>query len=201
MAKKITDENGNTYVQKKPFYKRVWFWILVVFVGFITVGIFGGDSEEPTAKNESSTEQASKSSDDEDKEKVFNRDQTVQYDGMDLKVEDVKYIKNRGEFDDLPKDQQFIAVKVKITNNNDEVLNFNPFDFKIVTDGAAHDWTYEFVNNPEIDNKHLDSGDLKKGASIEGWITGKISTKAKKIQLDYRGNIFDDEAKFIINLK
>lgn len=201
MAKKITDENGNTYVQKKPFYKKVWFWILVVFVGFIMVGIFGGDSEEPTAKNESSTEQASKSSDDEDKEKVFNRDQTVQYDGMDLKVEDVKYIKNRGEFDDLPKDQQYIAVKIKIKNNNDEVLNFNPFDFKIVVDGVAHDWNSEYVNNSEIDNKNLHAGELKKGASTEGWITDKIAKNAKKIQLEYTGNLFDDETKFIINLK
>ena len=200
MAKKIKDENGNTYVQKKPFYKRVWFWVLVVFLGFIGIGVFGGGDEEPTAKNESSTEQSSKSSD-EDKEKVFNRDQTVQYDGMDLKVEDVKYIKNRGEFDDLPKDQQFIAVKVKITNNNDEVLNFNPFDFKIVADGVAHDWNFEYVNNSEIDNKYLEAGELKKGASTEGWITDKIPTNAKKIQLEYTGTLFDDEAKFTINLK
>ncbi|MFX3916367.1 immunity protein, partial [Streptococcus suis] len=25
MAKKIRAEHGNVYVQKKPFYKRIWF--------------------------------------------------------------------------------------------------------------------------------------------------------------------------------
>ena len=41
MSKKIKDENGNVYVQKKPFYKKVWFWLLVVIVvicaGAVTV--------------------------------------------------------------------------------------------------------------------------------------------------------------------
>ena len=28
MKKKITDENGKVYVEKKPFYKKGCFWIL-----------------------------------------------------------------------------------------------------------------------------------------------------------------------------
>lgn len=55
MAKKITDKDGNVYVKKKPFYKRVWFWILVVIVFFIAVGSFG-------SKNSSSTNNSSSSS-------------------------------------------------------------------------------------------------------------------------------------------
>ncbi len=39
MSKKITDENGNTYVQKKPFYKKIWFWLLmIVLVAVAAVG-------------------------------------------------------------------------------------------------------------------------------------------------------------------
>lgn len=44
MAKKIKDENGNVYVQKKPFYKRVWFWILIVILVFIGFGVAGSKS-------------------------------------------------------------------------------------------------------------------------------------------------------------
>ncbi|MCC7666757.1 DUF3862 domain-containing protein [Liquorilactobacillus satsumensis] len=47
MSKKITGEDGKTYKVKKPFYKRVWFWILVVIVVAI-----GGQMEN--AKNSSS---------------------------------------------------------------------------------------------------------------------------------------------------
>lgn len=199
MAKKITDENGNTYVQKKPFYKKVWFWILIVIIVIVGIVMAGGE-EKPTAKNESSTEQTSKSTD-SNKEKVFNKDQTIQYDGMDLKVEDVKYLGAKDEYDQLPKDKQYLAIKLKITNNNDEVLNFNPFDFKIVVDGKSKDFASEYLGRPEIDENNLDAGELKKGASTEGWITDKISKNAKKIQLEYTGNLFDDEAKFIINIK
>lgn len=38
MAKRvIKDENGKTYVEKKPVYKRIWFWILVAFLFIITM--------------------------------------------------------------------------------------------------------------------------------------------------------------------
>ncbi|MGU9988025.1 Ltp family lipoprotein [Latilactobacillus curvatus] len=52
MAKKIKDENGNTYVQKKPFYKRVWFWILVVIV--VAVGASMGGKKDGGSKDSSS---------------------------------------------------------------------------------------------------------------------------------------------------
>lgn len=65
MAKKIKDENGNTYVQKKPFYKRVWFWILVVIVIGVASSMGGNkDKESKTTDNktESSTTSSNKSS-------------------------------------------------------------------------------------------------------------------------------------------
>ena len=53
MAKKIKAEDGKVYVEKKPFYKRVWFIVLAVIV---VIGVFasmGGsdDSKEATSKS------------------------------------------------------------------------------------------------------------------------------------------------------
>ncbi|MDA5386986.1 DUF4352 domain-containing protein [Loigolactobacillus backii] len=74
MAKKIKDENGKTYVQKKPFYKRIWFWILVVF---IVIGIGGnlGDKKNNTksASNSSSSETSSSSSNETKKTKETSK--------------------------------------------------------------------------------------------------------------------------------
>lgn len=42
MAKKIQGEDGKTYVEKKPFYKRVWFWIVVVLLIFVGIGAANG---------------------------------------------------------------------------------------------------------------------------------------------------------------
>lgn len=44
MAKKIQGDDGKTYVEKKPFYKRIWFWILVVILVFIGIGAGGSNS-------------------------------------------------------------------------------------------------------------------------------------------------------------
>lgn len=43
MAKKITGEDGKTYVEKKPFYKKWWFILLVVLV---ILGAIAGKKEE-----------------------------------------------------------------------------------------------------------------------------------------------------------
>lgn len=59
MSKKITDENGNTYVQKKPFYKKVWFWVLVVIIAGVAAGANGsGKTDNSSNKNESKTEKS-----------------------------------------------------------------------------------------------------------------------------------------------
>lgn len=64
MAKKITDENGNTYVQKKPFYKRVWFWLLAIVVIFVLIGSLGGSTKKTTnSKNSNSHTTSSKQAD------------------------------------------------------------------------------------------------------------------------------------------
>lgn len=62
MAKKIKDENGNTYVQKKPFYKRVWFWVLIVLVIIIGASAMGGkkgNSAKPTPASSNSSSSTS----------------------------------------------------------------------------------------------------------------------------------------------
>lgn len=42
MARKIKDDNGHVYVEKKPFYKRVWFWLVVVVLVVIVAAGMGG---------------------------------------------------------------------------------------------------------------------------------------------------------------
>ena len=55
MAKKIVDENGNVYVQKKPFYKRVWFILLAAIVVIVALSNMGNGSD--SAKTNSTDNQ------------------------------------------------------------------------------------------------------------------------------------------------
>lgn len=61
MAKKIRDEQGNLYVQKKPIYKRTWFLVVAVLLILATIkNAFGGGnssaSNEQTSVQESTVE-------------------------------------------------------------------------------------------------------------------------------------------------
>lgn len=49
MAKKIMGEDGKMYKVKKPFYKKVWFWILAIIVLGIIGGALGGGSDDKKA--------------------------------------------------------------------------------------------------------------------------------------------------------
>lgn len=65
--KKVTGEDGKTYVmkEKKPFYKKVWVWILVVIVVAAIGGSLGGgdkDKADSGSKDSSSAKTEATSS-------------------------------------------------------------------------------------------------------------------------------------------
>ena len=62
MAKQIKGEDGKVYVEKKPVYKRVWFWILVVLVIFIGSAAVSGGSNSSSSSSSSSAKSSSSSS-------------------------------------------------------------------------------------------------------------------------------------------
>ena len=50
MKKKITDETGKVYVEKKPFYKKGCFWILAVIAIIIIGAVAGGGDDSSSDK-------------------------------------------------------------------------------------------------------------------------------------------------------
>jgi hypothetical protein len=64
MAKKIQGDDGKTYVQKKPFYKRVWFWALAIVVIIVVASQMNGgsDSNSSTASDKTSSSKSSSAS-------------------------------------------------------------------------------------------------------------------------------------------
>ena len=166
---------GNTYVQKKPFYKRVWFWIVVVILVLIIGGSIGGSKPHTTGSN---TADSSKS-----KKTEFKLTDTVDLDGVTFKVNNVSF----SDGDEISKPDQgkkYVKVNVTITNNGDDKFSYNPFDFKLNDKGNQTDLD-EFISDS---NNQLKSGDLAKGGSVTGTMTGQ-ATEGDKLQLMYNGSI------------
>lgn len=59
MTKKIKKENGNVRVAKKPFYKKVWFWVLAILAIIVIGGAIGGGSGSDTPSTSESKSSSS----------------------------------------------------------------------------------------------------------------------------------------------
>ena len=62
MAKKITDKDGNVYVQKKAWYKRWWVWVIIVLELLFGIGSMGSDDNSTSSSSDAATESSTKSS-------------------------------------------------------------------------------------------------------------------------------------------
>lgn len=192
MANKITDEQGNTYVQKKPFYKKVWFWILIVLVLIIGGSAAGSDSDSPKKVADSSNKAESKSSKNDKTD--FKVGDTIETDGVKMTVNSVEFPAG-SEFNTPEDGKSWVVVNLTIKNDSDKVVNYNPFDFKLDADGNSTSFT---GINMDVKNT-LNSGDLKKGASVSGNLVGEADN-TKKLSMEYRGNLFSDDATFSVKL-
>jgi len=194
MAKKIVDENGKTYVQKKPFYKRVWFWILAVIVIAVIFGSAGGDKAKKVSSE--NTEKASAKISNE----TFKVGDTVKADGVTLKLNKVDF--NDGSSLSTPDSgKAYVIVNVTITNVDKNKVSYNPLDFKLDDNGNQTDLT-ELVmddNGNKITNDDLKYGDLSKGASVTGSMIGQ-ATKNNKLKLIYTGSLFSNKEKITFDL-
>lgn len=194
MAKKIVDENGNVYVQKKPFYKRVWFWILAVIVIAVIFGSAGGDKAKKVSSE--NTEKTSAKISNE----TFKVGDTVKADGVTLKLNKVDF--NDGSSLSTPDSgKAYVIVNVTITNVDKNKVSYNPLDFKLDDNGNQTDLT-ELVmddNGNKITNDDLKYGDLSKGASVTGSMIGQ-ATKNNKLKLIYTGSLFSNNEKITFDL-
>lgn len=185
MSKKITDEDGNKYVQKKPFYKRVWFWLVVVVLVIIAFSSMGGSSSSSSSDK---TTKSSSSTADKVLTKTYNVGDTVSYKGYEIKVNSVDF--NQGsEFNTPDSGKQYVICNVTITNKTSDSQDYNPYDFKLNADGNNTD--FDEINT-DIDNT-LNSGSLDKDASVTGNLVGQANTSVTKLQLQYKASIWNDK--------
>lgn len=119
MAKKVMGEDGKMYKVKKPFYKRVWFWVLIVIIVAIVGSSLGG-SDDKSANDNGGTkvETTAKSSDKkaDDSTKFYKVGDTVKVGDVNYTLNSVELTDERNEFEENKPAQ---VVKITYTVKND----------------------------------------------------------------------------------
>lgn len=107
--KKVTGEDGKTYYVKvkKPFYKRIWFWALVVLVVFIFAGSMGSNESDTSSASSSSDKTEEKTSSDSSKTSEKKDDIPAEYRAAQRKGQtyaDTMNMSKAGVYDQLTSD-------------------------------------------------------------------------------------------------
>lgn len=140
MAKKIKDAEGNTYVQKKPFYKKWWFILLVVIV-LIAAFSGGGDDDTPaTNSNEASESSSTETSEATEEDKAFAVGDVVTVGDIDYTVNSVETTKSVGP-SVYPTDAQdtFLVIDLTVKNNGNESIMVDTSNFKLIDGEKSFD--------------------------------------------------------------
>lgn len=187
--------------EKKPIYKRVWFWILIVLVVGGIAGTLGGDDDtSTTTKVEGETQTEKPSTDSQEAQETseapeeYKVGDTVSVDGYEITVNDVQYSDGEG-YSTPEQGKQYVIMSITITNNTDEKESFNPLDFSLNVDGVSSTTGFSYVDGIET----LSSGDLDPGASVTGNLIGEAPADSS-LKLRYEGNMFvqDHEVDIIL---
>ena len=186
---------------EKPFYKKAWFWVVVVvFVVFII--LIGSQSKQAEKVGENKNPESTISSQIQNKESKkeekteFKVGDIIAFDGKELTVEKVERNWNSGNAYMKPKDgKEYVKVLVKIENKSETEMNYNVFEFKAEdSNGAAESADWQTYSLPDS----LGSGDLIKGGKKSGSMIFEVPA-GSSLKLHYQPSFWSNK-KVIVNL-
>lgn len=174
--KKIVDENGKTYVEKKPFYKKWWFWLLViVLVG----GGAGSQLNKPQKVGEKPVEQASGS---EKQDEPSSNAPEVFKVGDIIKDGDLEVVINSAQQTNeglvAPEEgKAYFVIDATITNTGDKKENISSilmFELKDA-EGRNKDMAFGVDTNGSLDGEILPSEKLTGQLAYEVDAEGELN--------------------------
>lgn len=182
---------------EKPFYKKDWFWIVIVII--IAVG---GQSKQAEKVGENKNPESNGSSQIQNSEKKkeekteFKVGDIIAFDGKELTVEKVDRNWNSGNAYMKPKDgKEYVKVSVKIENKSETDMKYNVFEFKAEdSNGAAESADWQTYSLPDS----LGSGDLAKGGKKSGSMIFEVPA-GSSLKLHYQPSFWSNK-KVIVNL-
>ncbi|MFS3111017.1 DUF5067 domain-containing protein [Enterococcus faecalis] len=125
MAKKIKGEDGKTYTmkEKKPFYKKVWFWVLIVIIVAIAGNSLGANDKksssnggEKMSKSSEVKDSSQKNSDKKEEPSFYKVGDTVKVGDAEYTLTGVELTDERNEYADS-QPAQVVKITYVVKNN------------------------------------------------------------------------------------
>lgn len=214
MSKTMIDKDGKEYSiqENKPWYKRVYVWIIVVILLMI-IGASNSSSHSKThhIKN---TEVSDNNISSKNKDTQVNRSpiqnntpttqhhtnysvgQLVKTNGLSFKVNKLSYYAGN-EFETPKTGNQYVIANVTLINNSHASQDYNSLDFNLDSNGNSTSFN-EILTDDNYSNNTLDSGSLDKGATVTGNLLGQAKI-GSKLKLIYKPDSLSDRT-FKVNL-
>ncbi|MBC2262815.1 DUF4352 domain-containing protein [Listeria sp. FSL L7-0091] len=114
--------------------------------------------------------------------KTYRIGDKFKYNGMQLKVNKVKY-SGGTEYNTLEAGYEYVIVNVTITNKSGETEGYDAFDFQLRDNGKTGNLDVIFLDDT-IDA--LRSGTLLDGESVTGDMVGKVKKDTKSVKITYK---------------
>ena len=203
MSKKITDADGNTYVQKKPFYKKWWFILLIIIVVF---AIFSGGEEDTANSSDEAT--TTETTDTSEEEQTFGVGDVVSVGDVDYTVHDIETSTSVGP-SIYPTEAQdtFLIVNLTVKNNGNESIMVDTSNFKLIDGEKKFDPDSSGSISANQDSEGNSIGffleNLNPDVEMKGKVVFDVSeaqANSETVQLGITDNMFSDDF-VLINLR
>ena len=177
---------SNHSEERKPIYKKWWFWAIIIV---LIIGIAGSQSGKSDTNTTSSTSESATSSTENEKTEYNQGEQAILGNGA-ITVTNVE--RSQGSEYSKPKSgKEYVIVSLKIENKGKDNLSYNPFYFKMQnSQGQQEDYTITMGVN---DDTQLNSGELIPGGSVEGTLVFEEPKGDTGLILIYNDNLWSSK--------
>lgn len=173
----------------KPFYKKIWFWVLVVII-IAAIGGSGSNKPKLVSEDKSVVTKEEKSS----KEEVFNIGDTIELGKFKITVNEVKTT-NGSDFIKPQEGNEFLYVDATVENISDKEQTVSSvLMFKVVDkDGRAMKQTIVENANGQLD------GTIGPGRKMTGEYVVEVPKDATGLELQFDSSLAGNQV--VVKLK
>ena len=173
----------------KPFYKKIWFWVLVVII-IAAIGGSGSNKPKLVSEDKPIVTKEEKSN----KEEVFNIGDTIELDKFKITVNEIKTT-NGSDFIKPQEGNEFLYVDATVENISDKEQTVSSvLMFKVVDkDGRAMKQTIVENANGQLD------GTIGPGRKMTGEYVVEVPKDATGLELQFDSSLAGNQV--VVKLK